>query len=187
MTGTAPSGTGPAGVGSVSPRHRPPLALRALLGLVAVIVLLANAAVLLSDRAPGVLRRLGGRLVVRLSERIDAGNRVADAATDPRLPQSDTLVHIGMWAVAAGVVGLAIWTWRGLLVGSIGVLAASVFVELGQARWSHTRAVQASDLRANIVGVMIGAAFAAVCYLAWSAVAGLITGRRRNRTDRFAP
>lgn len=171
----------------ISPRRRPPLALRAFVALVAAVVVLANAAIMLSDRAPGVLRLFGFQLIERLSERIDTGGRAAEMASDPRLPESDALVHIGVWAVGAALVGLAIWTWRGLLVGAVGVFAVSVLIELGQARWTHTRVSQLADIRANALGVMLGTAFAALCYLAWSAVAGLVTPRRRSRSGRFGP
>lgn len=160
-----------------SPRQRPPIALRALVALVAMAMVLFNAALMLSDRAPGVTRALGGDFAERLSARIDARGRIAQVAGDPRLPESDTLVHIGVWAVAMALVGMAVWTWRALLVAAIAVLGLSVVVELGQARWSDTRIVEFSDVRANTVGVLIGVVFVAGCYLAWSAVASLLVRR----------
>jgi hypothetical protein len=32
----------------------------------------------------------------------------------PRLPGSDTLVHLGVWAAATILVGRALWSWGGL-------------------------------------------------------------------------
>ena len=115
----------------------------------------ANAVVLLSDRAPGLLRRI--------SRRIDAGVDQAANATgidvpgrDGRGPPSDFDVHVAIWAVAALLVGLAMWSWLSLLLGSSLVLGASVALELAQAGYSRTRAVEMSDMAGNAVGVLAG-------------------------------
>ena len=100
--------------------------------------------------------------------------------SDPRLPESDAIVHVAVWALAVGLVGLAVWTWRGLLVGAVAVFAASLLVEAAQGRYSDTRAVEASDVRANAAGIVVGTVAVAFCYLAYSALSGLfrVTSRR---------
>ena len=90
----------------------------------------------------------------RLFARIDASDRAAEVLSDPRLPESDAIVHVAVWALAVGLVGLAVWTWRGLFVGAVAVFAASLLVEAAQGRYSDTRAVEASDVRANAAGVV---------------------------------
>lgn len=149
--------------------------LRALVGVAALGAALFNAALMLSDRAPRAARIIGGRFVERLSERIDSDGRVAQVAADPRLPENDALIHIGVWAVAMVLVGLAIWTWRGLLVSTVAVLGLSAVVELGQIRWTRTRTADVSDVLGNMVGIGAGAVFVAGCYLAWSAAAGFVS------------
>ena len=154
-----------------SPVDRPPVAVRAFAALLGVTALLFNALLMLSDRAPGALRRIGGDFVRRLFERIDAD--AADLLADPRLPDSDAVVHIAVWAVAVVLVGWAVWTWIGLAVGAVAVFAASILVEAAQGRWSDTRAVEASDVRANAVGVALGTLFVGLCYITYSALSGL--------------
>ncbi len=148
--------------------------------MLGVAVLVFNALLMLSDRAPSALRRVGGDFVRRLFERVDAGARAADVLADPRLPESDAIVHVAVWAVAVGLVGLAVWTWRGLLVGAAAVFGASVVVEAAQGRWSDTRAVEASDVRANAAGVALGTIAVGLCYVTYSALSGLfrVTTRR---------
>jgi hypothetical protein len=163
-----------------SPARRPPIWLRAGFAVLGVAALLFNALLMLSDRAPGALRRIGGDVVGRLFDRVDARQRAAEVLADPRLPESDTIVHIAVWAVAVGLVGLAVWTWRGLLLGAVAVFAGSLVVEAAQGRWSDTRAVEASDVRANAVGVALGTIAVGVCYVAYSAVSALFDATSRR-------
>ena len=122
-----------------------------------------------------------GDVVRRLSERIDAGARVPSVASDSRLAESDALVHIAVWGLAIGFVGVAVWTWRGLIVGAIVVFAGSLVVELAQGRLSDTRDVEMSDVLANAVGVALGVIVVAACYLAWSALARVFGPSSRLR------
>ena len=138
-----------------------------------------NTALMISDRAPGLLRRLFGESMQRLSARIDAGARVTSVASDPRLPASDALVHIAVWALALGLVGVAVWTWRGLGLGAIALFGLSVVIELFQGRFSDTRAVELGDVVANAVGLALGGSAVAVCYLAWSTLARLFSPAAR--------
>ena len=136
-----------------------------------VISVVSIVALMLSDRAPRLLRDVFGDAAERLSERIDASARLP--STD-RLPESDFLVHIGLWAVAAVLVGWTVWSWRGLLLGALTMLAVSMLVEAAQGTYSETRKVEVSDVIANALGVGLGATVAAACYLLWSGVAALL-------------
>jgi hypothetical protein len=137
-----------------------------LLGLVSFAV---NLVVLLSDRAPGLLSRL--------SLRIDAGaHRAAGAAGvdvpggSVRVPQSDFDVHVAIWAVAALLVGLAMWSWASLVMGSATVLVASVGIELSQEAFSQSRNLQLQDLIGNVLGVVTGTSAVVAFALAWRLV-----------------
>jgi len=148
-----------------------------LFGLLGLGVVLFNVALMLSDRAPGFLRRVFGDAVDRLFERIDAGARIpAD-----QLPGNDAIVHIAVWATAMALVGLTVWTWRGLVISAVGVLAISVFVEVGQGVYSSSRAVERSDVLANTLGVALGTVAAAMAYLLWSI--GSVLFGRSSTTD----
>jgi len=162
------------------PRHRPPLVLRILVALIGAAAVLFNAVLMLSDRAPGYLRRVGGDAIARLFERIDIGGRGADVLSDPRLPRSDTIVHVSVWALAVVLVGWALWSWIGLVVGSLAVFAASAAIEKLQGSVTATRQVDPSDLRANFAGVVVGAVAVALCYVAYSGLAAVF-GRRAPR------
>lgn len=126
----------------------------------------ANAVILLSDRAPGLFRRV--------SARIDAGVSRAAGATgvdvSGQVPRSDFDVHVVIWAIAALLVGLAAWSWLSLLLASAGVFASSVGLELAQGRFTRVRTVQLGDVRANAVGVLSGVCAVAVFTIVWWAV-----------------
>lgn len=158
------------------PVDRPPLALRILIGLVGAAALLSVAALLLSDRAPGALSTMFGDRARRLWERIDASGRVEIEPSE--LPPTDTLVHIGLWAVVVALVGLAVWSWRGLVASAVALAAVSGLLELAQGRYSTTRVVEGRDMAANLLGVGAGALVAASCYLLWSAGAAAVRALR---------
>ena len=84
-------------------------------------------------------------------------------------------MHIGVWAVAVILVGLTVWSWRGLAVSAIGVFAVSVATEVGQGRFSQTRSVESSDILANATGIAAGLAVTACAYVAWSVTAAALT------------
>jgi hypothetical protein len=133
-----------------------------------------NAVILLSDRAPGLFRRL--------SVRIDAGVKQAAGAagvdvpgSSVGVPRSDFDVHVLIWAVAALLVGLAAWSWVSLFMASATVYASSVVLELAQDAYSRSRTVQFSDLVGNAVGVLIGTALVATFSVAWMIGARLLS------------
>lgn len=161
------------------PVYRPPLALRLFAALLGLGALAFNVLLMLSDRAPGALRRIGGEAMRQLFARIDAQDRATEVLADPRLPEGDVIVHVAVWAVAVLLVGWALWTWIGLLVGAVAVLAGSLVVEALQSRLSDTRSVEASDVRANLAGVVLGTATVAVSYALYSGFRAVLrTGRR---------
>lgn len=168
-----------------SPRDRPPLAIRSFVGLIGLGAMLTTVALLLSDRAPGVVRMVFGDRVRRLWERIDASERV-DLPAASELPSPDFVIHVGIWAVVAGLVGLTVWTWRGLALSALVLAALSALLELAQGRYATTRAVEASDAVGNLVGIGLGTVAAAACYVVWSALAGLARLVSDGRTVRSA-
>lgn len=165
-----------------SPRSRPPAIGRAFVGLIGVGAMLTTAALLLSDRAPGVLRSLFGDRARQLWERIDTGNRVDLPAGSDVVTQPDFIVHVALWTVVTVLVGFTVWTWRGLLIAMALLAVAAIGLELAQGRFATTRNVQASDALANMVGIVAGATLAGLCYLVWSGMAALGRGIRRQRT-----
>ena len=156
--------------------HRPPIGVRAFVALIGLGAVLSNAALLLSDRAPRVLRTVFGDSVRRITERLDASGR-AGSALDARDIGSDSIVHFGLWAVATVIVGLAVWSWFGLASTVVVIAATSLFLEVAQGRYSSTRRVEASDAAFNLLGVMAGATAAAAVYLVVEAVGRLAAPR----------
>ena len=159
----------------LGPGGRPFRGWRMVPVLLSLAALAANAVILLSDRAPGLFRRL--------SSRIDAGvNRAVGAAGvdvpggSVGVPQSDFDVHVAIWAVAALLVGLATWSWASLVMGSAAVLVASAGLELAQRAYSRSRTVQFEDLMANTLGVVTGTCVVAAFALTWR----LLVGTRRS-------
>jgi hypothetical protein len=163
----------------VRPYRRPAIGIRALCGLLSLAVVLFNVNLMLSDRAPGFLRRVFGDAIDRLSDRIDAGARIPAE----QLPGSDAIVHIAVWAAAMALVGLTVWTWRGLAVAALAMLTISAFVEIAQGVYSSTRAVERSDAIANAIGVAFGTLLAAMAYVLWS-LGSVLLDRAADGKDR---
>ena len=159
----------------LGPGGRPLRGLRIPVALLSLANLAANGLIMLSDRAPGALRRLSTTVDAGVARAATAAG-AARAAADARIPQSDVHVHLAVWASAALLVGLAAWSWRSLLVGAGAVFALSAGMEAAQGLYSATRSVQLADLAANALGVASGAAAAAFFAVCWRAGAG-----RRDR------
>jgi len=163
---------------SHSPKARPPAAVRVFAGLSGIGASVVTAALLLSDRAPGLLQMAFGDRARDLWQRIDSTERVNLPPTAD-IPPTDFLAHVAIWAVVATLVGLAAWTWRGLATAAIVLGGASLVLELAQGRYATARTVQAADAVANLIGVSLGITAAGTCYLVWSlgaAVAGALRG-----------
>lgn len=159
-------------------RSRPPVGVRACTAVLALGACAFATALMISDRAPGVLVDVFGDTARQLWDRVDASQR-ARLATDGALPEEDFVVHAVVWAAITGLVALAIWTWTGLVVAIVGVFGFSVVVELAQGSFSSTRSVESVDIVANGVGVVAGAAAATVVLLGWSVVAAGVAATRR--------
>ena len=142
---------------------RLPPPLRWLSGAIGVLVLAANTLILLSDRAPGLFRRLSARLDVSSVQTVST-----QAPPGGRLPETDFMIHVVMWALATALVGLAMGSFLSKVVAAGTVLAYSAAVEVGQCVFTSIRSPQRADLVGNAVGVAAGlAAAVAVGFLLW--------------------
>lgn len=162
-------------------KHRAPIALRGVVALLALGAVLSNVALLLSDRAPGLLRLLFGDFARRLSKRLDTGGRAGDAL-GARNVGNDSLVHFGLWAVATILIGIAVWSWIGLATSALAISASSLVIEIAQGRYSDTRSVEAKDAFFNLMGIASGTVAVAVLYLGYSAVASYVAANNSDST-----
>ncbi len=156
----------------LGPGGRPLRGLRVIPTLLVLGSMAANAAILLSDRAPGLLRRL--------SVKVDAGgSRAADVASRAHIStDSDFAVHVLIWGVATVLVGLAAWSWTSMLLGGAVVFASSLGLEVAQHFVTTTRNVQAADVAGNALGVAAGLAAVTVFAVIWRAARAAIGAPR---------
>lgn len=149
------------------PSARPPMAFRSLVAVLALSAAAFNIALMLSDRAPGLSRRVFGGVAGGVLDSLRR-SEVVRSLTEGRNPGYDALVHIAVWAVAMGLVGLALWRWTPLFIAASVLFVSSVVIEFAQGRFSSSRDVELSDVISNAVGVMLGVAACSACYAAWS-------------------
>jgi VanZ family protein len=157
---------------------------RIALGACGLVVLFFNGMLMLSDRAPGASARLIGGAVRRLSERLDASEQTRVSAES--VLRSDSVIHLGVWALAVFFVAMAVWSWRGLGVSAVCVFAYSVVVELAQGRLSDTRTVQLKDVVFNGLGIAVGVTVALVGFVVWDYVAAAWANRLAGRNAGLA-
>jgi hypothetical protein len=150
----------------LGPGGRPFRGWRALPFLLAVGALGANALILLSDRAPGLLSRIARRIDVGVARAAGAAG-VDVSRGDVPVPRSDFDVHVLIWGVAALLAGLAAWSWASLFLAEGAVFLASVALEAAQDVYSTSRSVQLSDLMGNAVGVLAGTGAVVAFALLW--------------------
>lgn len=156
----------------LGPGGRPFRGWRVVPLLLSLAALAVNAVILLSDRAPGLFRRLSARIDAGVSRTAGAtgvdvpGGRV-------RVPRSDFDVHVVIWGFAALLVGLAMWSWFSLAVGNTTLFGSSVVVELAQRSYSNSRTVQFEDIVANAVGIVAGTCLVAGFALVWKAFSAM--------------
>ena len=150
----------------LGPGGRPFRGWRVVPLLLALGALGANAVVLLSDRAPGLLGRLARRIDVGVDQAANAAG-IDVPSRNVRVPRSDFDVHVAIWAVAALLVGLAMWSWLSLLLGNGLVFAGSVVLELAQAGYSRSRTVELNDIAGNALGIALGTLAVAVFAALW--------------------
>ena len=142
-----------------------------------------NAVILLSDRAPGVFRRLSARIDSEVQRAAGAAG-VDVPGRGLRAPQSDFDIHVLIWGVAALLVGLAAWSWVSLFMASSTVFASSVVLELAQGAYSRTRSVQFSDIVGNALGVVVGTFVVGAFAVTWMAGARFFS-RGSGRPARY--
>ncbi len=159
------------------PTHRPSPSVRSAIGTLGVALGALTVVLLLSDRAPSVLRGTFGATAADLAQRFNVEAR-AMLFLDDGLPEADTLFHIGLWAGVTVLAALTVWTWRGAAVSAVAVFAASVLLEYAQGQYSSTRVVELRDVHANGLGVIVGFVTAAACFATWTALSRF--GRRRS-------
>ncbi|MGI8808459.1 MAG: hypothetical protein ACR2KK_11565 [Acidimicrobiales bacterium] len=138
----------------------------------------ANAVILLSDRAPGLFRRLSARIDAGVSQ-VAGATGVDVPGRRVRVPRSDFDVHVLIWGVAALLIGLAMWSWASLALASATLFASSVALELAQRRYSRSRTAQLDDILANGLGVVLGACVVAAFALTWKVGSAALAGRRQ--------
>jgi hypothetical protein len=83
---------------------------------------------------------------------------------------------VAIWAVAALLVGLAMWSWASLVLASAAVLVASAGIELSQQSLTQSRTLQLQDLLGNVLGVVTGMCAVAAFSLLWR----LLVSTRRS-------
>ncbi|MEM1332975.1 MAG: hypothetical protein AAGG08_05900 [Actinomycetota bacterium] len=157
-----------------------PAGVRVLALLLTIVAGLVTVALMWSDRAPGVLRAVFGDAARRLWARVDPERRAAISSNE--LAQPDLVVHVAVWSVVAALVGVTVWWWRRALGAGLVLAGVSVFVEFGQTRWASTRAFEASDVVANLVGVALGTSASIALVVVWMTIAGAF---RRRRIDPY--
>ena len=94
----------------------------------------------------------------------------------PRIPLSDKVEHaLAFAALAASAVQLFV---RGLplLVAAVGLLALGVGIELAQAGFTTTRAMEGADVVADAIGIVAGA------LLAWTPLRDVLLKVAGSRT-----
>lgn len=160
----------------LGPGGRPMARWRPLVALLAVAALVGAGLLLLSDRAPDVVDEVADE--VRRRAPSDTRRSVRDAVDRTGVEESDTFAHIGIWAAATVLVGLAMWSWRSLVAAVVVLVGGSTGLELVQEELAPTRISETSDLLANAVGIGLGLAVVVLV----STVSGVPARlRRRSR------
>jgi hypothetical protein len=149
---------------------------RVLAGLVCAGLVAAALVLMFTDRAPGTLSRLSDR--VERSERT-----AARVLSEARTPESDTEVHLAIWAAVTLTGGLAAGRRRRVLPVAAAVLVLATAVELAQEHVTARRTTQTDDLIANVAGVALGAA---ILWL-WFTAARWLRSSRSPRAPRSSP
>jgi hypothetical protein len=165
----------------LGPGGRPFARWRTPVALIALLILGGVAALMLSARAPGAIGEVGERVSERVRAEVPESTQARESARvrleRAGLDERDTLAHIGLWAGATLLVGLATWSWRSLAGAVVLVVAASTALELAQETLSPTRITEWSDVLANLMGIAVGVA----AVVALNSVSGLPARVRRSR------
>ena len=109
----------------------------------------------LSDRGFGVVGDAadGARIVVRdVEDRLDTN--IVNRSDIPW--EADEVAHLLGWGGLMVVVGLMFRSRRSISDLAVGVFAASVCIEFLQKFLTTSRSLEAEDISANALGVMVG-------------------------------
>jgi len=74
----------------------------------------------------------------------------------PKLRISDKIEHALAFALLAGSAVQLFERWRALLLVGLGLLALGIGIEFAQALFTTTRAMEAADVVADTVGIVVG-------------------------------
>jgi hypothetical protein len=168
----------------LGPGGRPFARWRPLAVLLALVALVAVAALLLSDRAPGLVGDVSDEVRAQV-ERAPPETRaeLRRAVDRSGVEESDTWAHVGLWAGATALVGAAMWSWPSLVGAVVLLVAASTGLELVQERIAPGRITETSDIVANLGGIALGVALVLVVN-AGSGLPARIRRFSRRRADR---
>ncbi len=74
----------------------------------------------------------------------------------PDLHASDKLEHATAFALLAASAVQLFERWRALLFVALGLLALGIGIELAQGLFTTTRAMEAADVAADAIGIVVG-------------------------------
>ena len=74
----------------------------------------------------------------------------------PKLHVSDKIEHALAFALLAGSAVQLFERWRALLLVGLGLLALGIGIEFAQALFTTTRAMEAADVVADSIGIVVG-------------------------------
>ena len=74
----------------------------------------------------------------------------------PKLRMSDKLEHALAFALLSASAVQLFERWRALLLVGLGLLALGIGIEFAQALFTTTRAMEAADVVADTVGIVVG-------------------------------
>lgn len=162
----------------LGPGGRPFARWRGVVALVALAAVVGVVALLLSARAPHVIADVSDRVAVRIDQQApDARGRAQATLQRHGVEEKDTLAHIGLWAGATLLAGLASWSWRSLVVVVVVVAVGSTALELAQQTLTPSRVSEWRDVGANVVGIAVGT----LAVVALNSVSGFPARFRRWR------
>lgn len=74
----------------------------------------------------------------------------------PNLHVSDKIEHALAYALLAGSAVQLFQRWRALLLVALGLLVLGIGIEFAQALFTTTRAMEAADVVADSIGIVVG-------------------------------
>lgn len=187
-TGGARRSVGPDDASSIltplGPGGRPFARWRGVVALMTLVAVAGVVALMLSARAPTVIADVSDRVADRIDQRApEVRGRAQETLQRNGVDEKDTLAHIGLWAGATLLAGLASWSWRSLLGVVVIVAVGSTALELAQQSLAPSRITEWRDVGANAMGITLGA----LTVVALTSVSGFPARMRRRRRGRVPP